>query len=275
MTAQRVLFVGDPAHHEFREPVAWLSEYCDLTFANGIDEAVAQLASESDTPEVIVVAAARPGIVSQREVSSLLRRAPLARFIGLMGGWCEGEMRTGQPWRGVTRVYWHQFVPRMAEELIGVNARGRLAMPRTFTESELSSNPVPLPKVRQRGLAVIRTTAIESYEAIAEACSAIGHSTTWVNPRQPTFVTGAAVAIWDVALSIDRDRTELAEFAQRVKPVPVIAVMGFPRASDRQQAVECGATCVVSKPYLLQELWTELARVTAQCPEAVEQVTAA
>ena len=275
MTAQRVLFIGDRSHHEFREPVAWLSEYCDLTFSSCIDEAAVRLASDRETTEVIVIAAARPGQFSQRDVTSLLRRAPLARIIGLMGGWCEGEMRTGQPWRGVTRVYWHQFVPRLAEELIGNSPRGRLVMPKTFTESELSRIAFPVPKVRERGLAVIRAVSLESYEAIAEACHAIGHSTMWVNLRQPAFVSGATVAIWDVALSIDLDREALTAFVRQVQPAPVIAMLGFPRASDRQQAVEFGAACVVSKPYLLQELWTELTRVPAECPELVQRVGAA
>ncbi|HRX81678.1 MAG TPA: response regulator [Pirellulaceae bacterium] len=275
MTAQRVLFIGDPSHHEFREPLAWLGEYCELTIVDNTEQAAVELASVNQQPDFIVVAAARPGRFMQHDVVSLLRRAPLARIIGLMGGWCEGEMRTGQPWRGVTRVYWHQFVPRLAEELIGTNERGRLAMPRTFTESELSNITVPVPEVRQRGLAVIRATSLECYEAIAEACHAIGHSTVWVNHRQPAFVAGAAVAIWDVALSIERDEAELAEFAKQVHPAPVIAMIGFPRASDRQRAVECGATCVVSKPYLLQELWTELTRVTANCTEVARQQTTA
>ena len=275
MTAQRALFVGDPSHHEFQEPVAWLSEYCDLAIVRNLGEAAAQLTNGHELPNVIVLAAARPGLCVQRDVVSLLRRAPLARIIGLMGGWCEGELRTGQPWRGVTRVYWHQFVSRMAEELEGINVRGRLAMPRTFTEWELSNVIVPLPDVRQRGLAVIRATTLETYEAIAEACQAIGHSTTWVNPRQPAFVSGAAVAIWDIGLSIERDETELAEFARQVHPAPVIALIGFPRTSDRQRAAECGATCVVSKPYLLQELWPELTRVTVGSQTADSHISAA
>ncbi len=275
MTAQRALFVGDAAHGEFREPVAWLREYCDLTIANDIDAAAVQLASDHDPPAVIVVAGARPGLVSQRDVASLLRRAPLARFIGLMGGWCEGEMRTGQPWRGVTRVYWHEFVPRMAEELTRVNARGRLVMPRTFTESELSGITIPLPEIKSSGLVVIRAASLASYESLAEACHAIGHSTTWASPRQPAFVTGAAVAIWDVAASIEFDGADLDRFAKQMQPAPTVAIIGFPRASDRQLALDCGVSCVVSKPYLLQDLWNELARATSQCSPTAEQVSAA
>lgn len=125
-------------------------------------------------------------------------------------------------------------------------------------------------------MAVIRAATIETYEAIAEACQAIGHSTVWVNPRQPAFASGAAVAIWDVGLSIERDKAELAEFAKQVHPAPVIALIGFPRASDRRLAAEYGATCVVSKPYLLPELWTELTRVSLAESSAVDpQVSAA
>jgi hypothetical protein len=275
MTAQRVLFVGDPSHHEFREPVAWLREYCDLKISPDIDAAVGRAMIASNPPDVIVVAAARPGIFSQHDVASLLRRAPLARFIGLMGGWCEGELRTGHPWRGVTRVYWHEFVSRMAEELTGTNSRGRLAMPRTFTESEFSGVTLPLPEIRPRGLVVIRATSLETYEAIADACLAIGHSTVWENPRQPAFVTGATAAIWDVAASIDFDRAKLDRFSKRMQPTPVVAMIGFPRESDRQLALECGASSIVSKPYLRQELWTELARVTSSCSPAAEQISVA
>ena len=274
MAAQRVLFVGHASHHEFREPLAWLREYCDLTISPGVDEAVTQLTSASDPPDVIVVAAARPRLFAQRDVSSLLQRAPLARFIGLMGGWCEGELRTGRPWRGVTRVYWHQFVSRMAEELTGVNSRGRLAMPRTFTESELSGIAVPVAGTR-RGLVVIRAASLETYEAIADVCRTMGHSTVWESPRQPAFATGAVAAIWDVSARMEYDRTKLDRFAQRMQPAPVIALIGFPRESDRQLALDCGASCVVSKPYLLQELWTELARVTSQYSLDAEQTSVA
>ncbi|MDA1054158.1 MAG: hypothetical protein O3C40_27230 [Planctomycetota bacterium] len=275
MTAQRVHFVGDPSHHEFREPAAWLREYCDLTVSSDIETAKTQLTGAHDSPDVIVVAAARPGLFSQHDVAALLRRAPLARFIGLLGGWCEGEMRTGRPWRGVTRVYWHEFVPRIAEELTGANARGRLVMPRTFTESELSGITASLPECRPRGLVVIRAGSLASYEPIAEACYAIGHSTVWASPRQPAFVKGAAAAIWDVAASIETDGAELGRFAKQKHRAPVIAIIGFPRASDRQLAFDCGASCVVSKPYLLQELWTELTRLTSQCSPAAERIAAA
>jgi len=275
MARQRALFVGNSSHHEFREPVAWLREYSDLTISSDIEAAVAQLGIVSNPPDVIVIAAARTGLFSQRDVASLLRRAPLARCIGLMGGWCEGEMRTGRPWRGVPRVYWHVFVPRMAEELTGARARGRLVMPRTFTESELCGIAVPLPEIRPRGLVVIRAASLESYGAISEACHAIRHATVWASPRQPAFVTGAAAAIWDVAASIEFDGAELGRFAEHVQPAPVIAIIGFPRASDRRLALDCGASCVVSKPYLLQELWTELTRVTSECRRNDERISAA
>ena len=192
-----------------------------------------------------------------------------------MGGWCEGEMRTGQPWKGVTRVYWHEFVPRLAEELTGAHRRGRLSMPRTFTESELSGIAVPLPALTQRGLVVIRVISRTSYEAIAEACCAIGHSTTWAHPGQPVFVSGAAAAIWDVEHSIEVDAPHLVAFAKQVGNAPLITLIGFPRSSDRQLASECGASTVISKPYLLEELWTELTRVTAECRTSDDQISAA
>ena len=50
------------------------------------------------SPDVIVVAQAFPGQFSHQAIDRLRRLAPLARMVGLMGSWCEGEMRTGSPW---------------------------------------------------------------------------------------------------------------------------------------------------------------------------------
>jgi len=122
---------------------------------------------------------------------------------------------------------------------------------------------------------VIRAASLETYEAIADACHAIGHSTVWKTPQQPAFVTGANAVIWDVAASIEFDGAKLDRFAKQMRPAPIIAMIGFPRESDRQLALDCGASSVVSKPYLLQELWTELARVTSQCPSTAGQISAA
>ncbi len=275
MTRRRILFIGDTAHHEFREAIAWLREYCELTVASHITQACDHLAIVNDSIDSIVVAAARPGMISQHDINSLIRRSPLTPIVGLMGGWCEGEMRTGDPWRGVTRVYWHQFVPRMGEELIGQHQRRRLSVPRTFTEAELHNIPSVLPNLISAGLVVIRATKLDSYEAIAEACQALGHSTVWESPRQPAFPQGAVAAIWDSEASIESERQQVREFAKRVLPAPTLAIIGFPRQSDRELAVELGVSAVVSKPYLLQEVWAELIRVTSECQSAEASIVAA
>ena len=42
---------------------------------------------------------------------------PLARIVGLLGSWCEGEVRSGRPWPGAMRIYWHQWPGRWHAEL--------------------------------------------------------------------------------------------------------------------------------------------------------------
>lgn len=275
MSGKRILFVGDASHHEFSEAVAWLLEYSDLTIVSDCDDACEFLSRQNVIPETIVVAASRPGQFTQRQIESLIQRSPLVPIVALMGGWCEGEMRTGNPWRGVIRVYWHQFVPRMAEELVSINRRGRLSLPRTFTEVEVHNANIAIPDVKPRGMVVIRAATLDVYESLADTCSVIGHATVWENARQAAFVRGAVAALWDVGSSIEFDQCALRDFTSRVAPAPTMVVAGFPRPSDRELAIDCGASAIVSKPFLQQEIWCELARVTASCLTEVEATSVA
>ncbi len=110
------LLVGDAQRTEFREAVDALRSSCSMTAAVDVTAAESMLA-QGLVPDLIVIAQAFPGQVTTEQVERLRRAAPLARVLGLLGSWCEGEARTGRPWPGVIRVYWHQWTPRCRSEL--------------------------------------------------------------------------------------------------------------------------------------------------------------
>ena len=68
------------------------------------EKAEAILAAGRFVPDVIVVAQAFPGQFSLDEIDRIRGLAPLARLLGLLGSWCEGEVRTGLPWPAVIRI---------------------------------------------------------------------------------------------------------------------------------------------------------------------------
>ena len=260
MQRQRVIFVGDATYHEFHDAISWLREYCALTVVDSPRAAASRVAA-AGPPNAMVLAQARPGVFSQSQIEALHRLAPLSRLIGLHGSWCEGELRTGAPWRGVVRVYWHQFVPRLANELSDRRGPALLAQPRTATDAEQFLATAALPEVQRRGLVVIKTPSQEAYSALADACTGLGHATVWSAPRQPTFATAAELGIWDCRTALQSDCQPLAEFVAQLHPAPVIALLGFPRCSDHDTASRCGVRAVVSKPYLVHDLWSEMSRV--------------
>ena len=83
----------------------------------GIEMAEAALCEGKVMPDLIVIAQTFPGQFSHQAVERLRRLAPLARVVGLMGSWCDGEMRTGSPWPAVVRTYWRQWTARCHRQL--------------------------------------------------------------------------------------------------------------------------------------------------------------
>ncbi|MBP86436.1 MAG: hypothetical protein CMJ64_06940 [Planctomycetaceae bacterium] len=241
MSTKQVIFVGKSSHHEFRDAIAWMREYCELTVCSSLVSATQYLNRARDLPNAMVLGQIRPESVQQSEVERLCLLVPSTRIIALAGGWCEGELRTGEPLRGVTRVYWHQFISRI----------GLLLQPEAMPNAKSF-------RAADRGLVVIRSTSRESFEALSETCNAVGHSTVWLPRPRHVLPTRPAYAIWDCRASIHNDREELAEFACQVYPAPVVAVLGFPRRDDCNAAISFGATTVISKPYLQSELWSIL-----------------
>ena len=93
MDALSILLLGDVRRTEFLEARAGLDRWGDVTEFSDVDSASAALAAGLLSPDVIVVAQAFPGQFSHRAIDRLRRLAPLARVVGLLGSWCEGEMR--------------------------------------------------------------------------------------------------------------------------------------------------------------------------------------
>ena len=261
MHSKRVIFIGDTDHGEFREAVAWLREYCDLAAFDNVPAAVSHFQRQRKFPDAIVVAMARPDVITQRQIEVLHGYAPLARLIVLLGGWCDGETRTGRPLRGVVRVCSHQFIARFASELENAQPTKTLAHPRTLTDVERLMNHISMPVVEQSGLLVIKTDSVVSYQGLSDCCEELGLSAVWSPMRQRSFASAAALGIWECRESIATNRSELRSFVDDIHPAPVIVVAGFPRESDRLEALTCGASALVAKPFLIQELWSEITRV--------------
>ena len=153
-------------------------------------------------PDAIVVAQSFPGQFSEQAIERLRQLAPVARVLGLMGSWCEGEMRSGTPWPATARTYWHQWPARCARELARL-AQGRScawALPPTASEEErlladedFRSPPHPL----DRNLAVIHSASFEMWDWLAAACRSRRFAAVWQPAAPGVQVRGAGLGIFD------------------------------------------------------------------------------
>lgn len=272
-----VFLVGGSDRAEFAAARAELFRLARVTLAAGIPEAIHLLVGDGRHPDVIVLAQAIPGEFSREAVESLRRAAPLARLVGLLGTWCEGEMRTGDPWPGVIRLYWHQWHPQAAIHLKALAAAKATswALPPTATHEDRLLEDLPAGAAaaagRVLGTLAVFSPRVEMTDWICEAFTAPEWNVLPVDFRRVQEFLGvnrdACLALaGHVDLLIydatEFDAAEAARFSRvrdLVGPKESLLLCDFPRLADRRRAEAAGAACLLAKPVDLLDL-THVAR---------------
>ncbi|MFN0017182.1 MAG: hypothetical protein ACKVP0_02920 [Pirellulaceae bacterium] len=244
MRKPHVWMLGDWEQAEFAPAVGYLRTNVSLSPA-----------ISSTEPDLILLVASRPGRFSAAEVESLHRRAPLARLVALLGSWCEGEVRSGHPWPGVTRIYAHQWQARLPREL-------DTWQPRTASEIDrlMSSRPA-IKSLRQLiGIAAAQRTM---FDALATACRSYRKDAVWLLPHLPLPVQRVDAILYDATLDLPDELARLTELRDQLHNPPAILLLNCPRQSDLEQVRQAGATSILAKPYLIADLAAELERITS------------
>lgn len=256
-----VLLVGEIGRPEFRDAVAELRQWARVSTCEDCDAAESALADGEFVPDLIAVAQAFPGQFSAEDVDRLRRLAPLARVIGLLGSWCEGEMRTGKPWPAAIRLYWHQWPARCRRELprLALGRGSSWCLPVTASDEEqfLATAEEPF-AARHEGLVVIHARQFEMQDWLSAACRRRGYGTVWLQPGRAMRVEGARAAIFDFGGAIQQELADLESLARALAPAPVIALLNFPRLDERDCVLAGGAAAVLSKPLWVADLLEQL-----------------
>lgn len=241
MPEQTLWLIGDYDHAEFAAPVAWLRERgrC-LEFAQ--PQELLDLVRPAPVPQAIIFLTARPGRISARDVEWLHRREPLATLLAVLGSFCEGELRSGRPWPGVTRLYWHQWANRLPRLLDPAGQR----LPRTATDVDVAQAPLQAASAGDGCLIAICATRYTAYEALADACALAGYRSFWQLPHLPLQARGVDLILCDG----DWKMPCVTENAD----IPRVAILDFPRLADQQRALAAGFAAVMARPFLLADL---------------------
>lgn len=237
-------------------------------------------APSAPAPDLVVFLVERPGRLARDVADRWLRRFPLVRLTALLGGWCEGETRSGRPAPGVLRVYWHQGVARWSEtdESFGGDSADR-ALPLTASETERLDESLRADRVnlaaartdRPRSAALFSDDR-EAWEAAADACRACG----WVAHRwsdDDVEPPESDVVVYDLRRAPDFDDATWRRRRQATGGRPALALVGFPRWQDRRAAATVGVE-LLAKPWRLVDFRLRLERLIdgspSRCTEPIE-----
>ncbi|MCG8585616.1 MAG: hypothetical protein MI757_12975 [Pirellulales bacterium] len=257
------ILIGPSDWHEFREVRASLVAHTQLRLADNLDDAIEQLRAGATSPDLIVVAQIFPNHADRTRVHAIRRLAPLARVVTVLGSWCEGETRTGHPWPGVARMYWHQWPIGGESELLDLaNARDVWwQLPNTASRDERFLIKRRDTEVSENGLIVLATSQRESFESLADACQSVGYDCIWYRASRPASVQGAAAIVWDASGLEQADQHELRRLHHAFADVPLIALLNYPRSETVEAAKLCGASLVLSKPLCVDDLLSAIQSV--------------
>lgn len=263
------ILVGASDRIEFREATRLLRETTTMRAVPTVEAALALVIAGNYLPDFVVVAQSRPGEFSISQIDMLRRQLPVARIIGLLGPWCEGETRTGQPWPGAIRIYWYHWLPQCSRA-VGKLLDGACpswGLPVTATDEDRLLAAAIQKAPARRGLIAIVAWHAETASALADACRACDYRTRWLRPDRLEPLSKAAAALWVGGDMNDQEAEQLQRLAEQLPGTPIIALLDFPRVETETRARACGAVAAMARPFQLEDLFWQLDRALG-LPEA-------
>ena len=253
----KVLITGDYWHSDFRALIPKMDCVTTLIPADKLsDEHLVH-----GSFDLIVLAASRRDQFSHAWVESTRGKALPTPLVALLGSWCEGEKRSGEPWPGVQRIYWHQWQNRF-DHFIGQLASDQVCdwqLPATSNHADSAMNFTSNRRAEVAdGQLMIGVSAVSDhhYQMIDDASQTIRAETCWIEREHldESTVTKLSLIVvdadsWnnDVKARIEGLRSDLKA------DTPIVLLLNFPRESDLPAVHAMGILEVVSKPFQLSD----------------------
>lgn len=258
-----MLLVGDIGRAEFA-PCAETLENAGLVLGvRDLPAAAELLAPREVAPDLLVLLQAFPGQFDPGQLERLRRLAPLAPIVVVLGTWCEGEMRSGEPLPGTIRVYWHQWPAAAPRQLARLRAGQSCAwaLPPTAAPEERLLADAGCGPGPERCLVALCTPRFACADWLAAVCRAAGCPSLWIRPSRPVWVEGVGMVLFDGTDLTGPELERLSGLSRRLPEVPMIALVDFPRIDDQERILRAGAAAVLSKPVDAEDLRWAMGRL--------------
>ena len=256
----RLLVVGDLDHSEFASARSTL-QAAEATFVSKaspkkkipkIDECLHGLPPW----DLVVAFQSRPDSFPARWMNRARQQMPLAGLVTLLGSWCEGEQRTGEPLPFCERIFWYQFAPWWKATHQAWQAGEPTSWQNTPFASQGQTPQSPRYSSSSPQLIAIDSPDVDTAETLLTTCRDLGYSACWSPDWRTRPLTSAPVAgIWVGGQLDEREEERLARFRQTLPTAaPLVALLDFPRQQRVKRAYQLGATSVLGKPWRMEQL---------------------
>jgi len=255
--------VGADQVDQFRRVRPGLAEHGRVLHFPTAETALEWLAHHELAFDLIVLLQQYPGQFRAAAIDRFHAACPLARVILVLGSWCEGEMRTGQPLPGVIRVYWHQWEAACGSELVRLTRAedSTWALPATATDEDrfllLGDRRLP----QGEGLVAILADRWPVYRYLADTCTRCGFEPFWCREHRHAAPSSAALAVVDVHGAEHPSPAQVHKWLRPLGGVPAVGLFDFPRPHHLRRYRAAGIVAALSKPLVIDELAAELVRL--------------
>ena len=265
----KVLLTGDYWHSDFRSLIPKMD--CATTLVP-----LEKLSDEhliDSSFDLIVLAASRRNQFSHEWVESIRGKASPTPLVALLGTWCEGEQRSGEPWPGVQRIYWHQwqsrfdhFIRQLASDQV---CDWQLPATSNHADSAMNFTSLDTTKVFDKRLSVGVSAVSEiHYQMVADALQTRVAAPHWIERQHcdAAVIEQLSLIVVD-ADSWNRDVEDRIHWLRNGLKIdtPIVLLLNFPRQSDLAALNAVGISEVVSKPFQLSDFALAIERAVEPC----------
>ncbi len=260
-TQATLYWIGDGNFRDFRELLPCLPPTVLVRTSACCADAMA--ASETTEPDWIAVALRWPGEVRHTDLDALRRRFPLTPLLLVLGSWCEGETRSGNPYPETVRLFWHQFSSWFRGEFDRwQQQRGLCQLPTTVSPSERWLAAMPALPDHRTGRVLIRSSDLALGAFLRDACQSLGYEVAELSDSEPHSSSVETSVLWCLSDHQPAEYNQLAAWIESSSAnAAVLAVIGYPRSDTADRLRGIGTCGVLSLPLDVHLLQDELQRV--------------
>jgi hypothetical protein len=283
----RTLWLGETARTEFAAAVEVVRRETDLTVFSPTDEVTTSTVADSrgstqgsaELPEIvdlIVSAESFPDEISPARYADFRRRHPSARWVRVVGPWCDGEVRSASPPPATLRIPWHRAAAWFERQFDRVVAgeSAEFDDPPTFDEADRISAPLQSSRAGDRrptfGIWAEEQAAREWLLDIVNRPASIRRGAELISPEesspQPSRLRHAEIALCDLPTA-DDPLVQIACIRRAYPTSALIVLVGFARPADVRALYAAGTAVVLAKPVTLADLQSAIDAVAGGLPE--------